>query len=780
MLDNFALHCINSRKIIVSVVLLVTVLLGASALRIDVETIFEDLQPTSHEYVKVNEQFKKKFGGSNIVTFMVTAKKGDIFQIPVLKKIQELTKGLQKIDAVNEFQIYSLAGKKLKEIRSSTEGIESKPYMWPKVPKTEAEIEQLKKAVLKNPLVYGPVVSRDLRSTLITVDFYDGILNYSTAFKQVQDLVEKTRDPAVEIGVVGNPVLYGWVNYFIPETISLVMIAFVIFFVLLFIINRTWRGTLLPVLSGLISGIWALGVANLLGINFDPLVVVVAMLITARAISHSVQMVTRFHEEIDIANQNKSNGFHVLEASKRTLKDLLRPGLLGIATDAGCVAVVAISPIPLLQKLAILAIVWISTVGISSVILTPVLLSWVKKPNSYAHGLNIDKNIIRPILNFCVRLVSTRARFFIIGFSFLIFVACAFYSINLKIGDSQPGTPILWPESTYNTDSAAINSNFPGADRMFVVFSGEKKGAIKEKRTLNQILDFQWFMEEQKEIGGTVSIADVLPAVSMILHEGNPRYYELGENSAVNGELMYMFENAAEPGDLDRFVDVDSKNAAVTMYFADRQGKTIRTAIARVKRFIEETDLGDIKLQLAGGVIGLIAAVNEVILSGQIQSIALALFILVMMCIIVYGSSIAGMFFMVPLVLSNLVTFAYMAWQDIGMNINTVPVAALGIGLGVDYSLYITDRIKSEYEKGKDPLEAISISLLSAGRGVLVTAFVLVISVCVWLFSSLKFQAEMGMLIALWLMVSALSALFLMPALAYVFKPNFIFGKYKQ
>jgi predicted RND superfamily exporter protein len=245
----------------------------------------------------------------------------------------------------------------------------------------------------------------------------------------------------------------------------------------------------------------------------------------------------------------------------------------------------------------------------------------------------------------------------------------------------------------------------------------------------------------------------------------------------MNGELMYMFENAAEPGDLDRFVDVERSNAVITMFFTDRQGKTIQTAIARINQFINDNaEVKNAKIHLAGGVIGVIAAVNEVILSGQIQSIALALFILMMMCIVVYRSSIAGMFFMVPVVLANLVTFAFMAWQGIGMNINTVPVAALGIGLGVDYALYICDRIKSEFELGKDPLEAISISLHCAGRGVLVTALVLIASVCVWLFSSLRFQAEMGMLIGLWLTVSALSALFLMPALAYIFKPKFIFS----
>ncbi len=779
MLEKFSIFCMKNRKIVLTIVLIITAILAYFAQRIEVKTVFDDLQPTTHPYIQIHEEFKQTFGGTNIISFMIEAKEGDIFQMPVLEKVRALTKGLYKIDAINEFQIYSIAGKKLKEVRASTVGIESKPYMWPNLPESEGEIENLKRAILRSPLVYGPYVSKDLTSTLITVDFFDNLMDYKLAYKQAYALVEKLDDDIVDISLVGNPILYGWVDHFLPETFELVIIALVIFFLLLFLINRTWRGTLLPILAGGISAIWALGVANLVGIHFDPLVVVIAMLITARAVSHSVQMLTRFHEEIDRMEEGQET---TLQAATVTMKDLLKPGLLGIATDAGCVTVVAISPIPLLQKLVILAVVWVSTVAISAIVVTPVLLSWVKKPKSYAHPINMDLWLIRPFLNLCVSVVATRARYVVVALAVLLFVVAGYFAADLKVGDANPGSPILWPDATYNLDSARINNKFPGSDRMFVVFAGKEEHAIKNVVVLDTMLQFQRYMEAQKEIGGSISIADVLPSVNMTLQEGNFRYSELGSSSEVNGELLYMYERAAEPGDLKVFADVKQKNASVTMLFSDRKGETIRTAVARVNKFIEDNDeikdLADIKL--AGGTIGVIAAVNEVILSGQIQSIALALFILVIMCIIVYRSSIAGMFFMVPVVLANLVTFAFMSWQNIGMNINTVPVAALGIGLGVDYTLYICDRIKSEYESGKNYLEAISISLHCAGRGVLVTALVLIVSVCVWLFSSLRFQAEMGMLIGLWLGISALSALFLMPAMAYIFKPKFIFDESRR
>ena len=776
MIDRFAAFCIAHRLKVVSLVAVITAVLGVFASRIEVKTIFEDLQPTTHPYMQIHDRFKATFGGSNIVTLMIEARHGDIFQLPVLQKIQDLTRGLLKVDAVNEFQIVSLAGKKLKEVKASTEGIESAPYMYPNLPKTEAEIAHLKDAVLRNPLVYGPVVSKDLKATLVTVDFFDSLIDHNVAFRQINALVAKISDKDVTVAVVGNPVLYGWVNQYLGETFRLVFTAIGLFLVALFIINRTWRGTFFPLITAFVSATWAIGIARLCGINFDPLVMVVAMLITARAISHSVQILTRFHEEVARLEKHSETAE---QAARATLADLLRPGLLGISIDAGCIAVVALSPIPLLQKLVVLSAVWILTLSVTAVVLTPVLLSWIKHPDHYIHPLDVDRFVLRPILEGCVQAVSGRGRYVIVAVASLMFVCGGYFALGLKVGDANAGSPILWPSSRYNLDQSAINKEFAGADRMFVVVGGSKnKDGIKQGEALNLMTKFQRYMEAQPEIGGSLSIADLLPSVSRTLHEDSIRYQELGKDHLINGELMFMFEQVAEPGDLDRFVDLDRSNASVTLLFSDHQGKTIQTAISRIKQFIAESpEVKGATIQLAGGLVGVIAAVNEVILSDQIESIALALLVLMIMCIVVYRSSIAGMFFMVPVVLSNVVTFAFMTLDGIGMNINTVPVAALGIGLGVDYALYICDRMKSEHEAGRSMEEAVSIAIHCAGRGVLVTAFVLVTSVLLWLFSSLRFQAEMGLLISVWLATSATCALLVMPSLTMIFKPSFIFGE---
>lgn len=774
MIERIAAFCIRRRAPVAGVIALLTLALSWFALHVEVRTVFEDMLPSRHEYVKTHHKFKDTFGGSNMVTLMLEVEQGDIFDPEVLDKVRTLTLGLREVSAVNPFQIISLASKKLKEVRASTDGIETRPLMWPDLPADAEEIAALRQAVLRNPLVYGPYVSKDLQATLITVDFIDREVNYSKVFDEINALVARVENDRVGVRVVGAPILYGWVEHYLPETLKLVAVALALTLAMLFLLLRTWRGVLLPLLAGAVSAIWALGICHLLGIHFEPLVIVVAMLITSRAVSHSVQIVNRFDDELEhIAEGAETSA----QAARIALADLFRPGMVGVIADAACMAVVALSPIPMLQKLTVLAVVWVSTLTISAVILTPVLLSWIRRPHGTVHGLDLSP-LLRKVLDFGLWMALSRFRYVVIVCSVLVLAGSGWYAFKLKVGDANPGSPILWPQATYNRDSAAINNRFDGVDRLFVVVGEDgREGLVKTNETLQAMNRFQRFMEVQPEIGGSISIADVVPVLNRTLREGNPRYEELGATAAVNGSLMAILESVSEPGDMDRFVDGQAANGSITLMFRDRQGETIRTAMSRIKEFIAANPLASGHWQLAGGLIGITAAMNEVILASQIEGVALALLVLMVICTIVYRSTVAGMLFMVPVIISNTLTFAFMAWKGIGMSINTVPVAALGIGLGVDYAFYVADRIKEEIAAGNTPEGAIRTALHSAGMGVLVTASVLILSTLLWWASSLRFQAEMGLLMAIWLGISAMSALFVMPAVIYVFRPDFIFGR---
>ncbi len=764
---------LQHRVPVVSAIVGFTCVMAYLAAQIEVKTVFSDLLPRNHPYVAVNNQFKQTFGGSNMVSIMLEVEQGDVFDMKVLGKVRQVTQALQKVEGVDTYQIASLASKKMKEVRASTEGIESRPLMWPGLPKDAGEIATLREAVLNNPLVYGPYVSMDMRATLVTADFIDGAVDYLKAYRQISEIADQAKGDGVLVRVVGEPILYGLVNHYLGETLRIFMVTVGALVVLLLLITRTWHGTILPLVTGLVSAIWALGAARLMHFHLDPLVIVVAFLITAQAISNAVQLVSRFDDEV------AAGATSAAAAARASLLNLFKPGMLAIVADAGCVLVVALTPIPMLEKISYIGTVWILSIMLSAMVLTPVLLSWCGVRKRFAHPVNVYP-LLQKVLGLCAAIVTSKLRFAVVAGAAVLFAVSGIYAFKLKVGDANPGSPILWPDSTYNQDATAINQKFQGSDRMFVVVAGNKEGALKEPAVLEGMERFQKYMEAQPEVGGSISLADILPAVKRVVREGNARYQELGGNADENGELVYMFVSGADPGDMDRFADPQAKNGAVTLFFRDHQGETIRTAIARVKEYVAANKLDDAEFLLAGGLVGVLAAVNEVILAGQIESIAFALLVLVVCCMVTYRSTVAGMFFMVPVLLSNTLTFSYMAWKGIGMNINTLPVVALGIGLGVDYSFYIVDGIREELHHHKDVGRAIVKSIATSGKGVLITALTLVTSVVLWSMSSLRLQADMGVLIAIWLFISAASALFLMPAMVYVFRPEFIVGSKRR
>jgi len=767
--------CIRHRKPVTALIVVSTIAMAALLMRLEVYTEFSDMVPQGHPYVDVHEEYKETFGGSNKVSIMVSAEEGSIFRRSILTEVQRITQELAQVSGVNPFQITSIASRKLKSVNASSRGIESVPLMWPDVPETRDGVETLREAVLNNPMVYGIYVARDQGSTLIQVDFYDNLVDYSKIFPQIQSILDASPiKEQVDHHIVGQPVLYGWVNHYLGETVNIALASLGAMLLALFLLNRTWRGTLLPLVSGVVSTIWALGIGVLLGFNFDPLVIVVAFIITARCFSHAVQLITRFDDLCD------GEGVQPKRAAEQTMKELFRPGLLGLVSDAGAILCVVLTPIPLLQKISIIGAIWVMTIGFSAVILTPVLLSWVKAPLRNAHPLNL-RFLLTAVLSVAVKVVETRARYVVLPVTAIAVGLLVFKATDLTVGDATPGSPILWEDSSFNQDSALINEQYPGTEQMFIVLSGGDD-VLKRPDVLDWMQRFQRRMERMPQVGGSLSLADIVVDVRRNLYEGNPRYRELGNSQMENGELISFYMQGAAPDDLAQYANPMFSDGSVILFLQDRQGETLRQATYQIKRFINNNPLDGVDVRMAGGSLGIIAAVNEVLLRDQVEAIALALLVVILSCLVVYRSSASGIFFMVPVLISNVVTFAFMAWQGIGMSISTLPVVELGIGLGVDYAFYIGLFLKVflEKEPDGDDVEAIRQSLYSAGRGVLLTSVTLAAGVLLWTFSSLRFQAEMGMLIGLWLLVSAFTSLFVMPSLVRVLRPKFIFGQTPQ
>ena len=155
----------------------------------------------------------------------------------------------------------------------------------------------------------------------------------------------------------------------------------------------------------------------------------------------------------------------------------------------------------------------------------------------------------------------------------------------------------------------------------------------------------------------------------------------------------------------------EHQNANIVIWCKDHKGKTIREVVKRAREWIEKSkDFENIEFKLASGYLGILAAVNEVVAAAQAQNMALILLLMIVTTSICYRSFVAAIMLLIPLTLANFLTMVVMVMNEISLNINTIPVASIGIGVGVDYAIYILSRICEEYQIHRDYNKAIPIA----------------------------------------------------------------------
>jgi len=357
-----------------------------SVVHLTIFTNFFDLYPPSHPYIKVYKKYRSMFGTSNVLIMVVEAKKGTIFDDPeIIRKVDRITVDLlHEVPGVNGQQVISITHPKLKTTLTSGTGIKVVPLMYPRLPRDQEELQFLRRKVYTTEGVRGLFVSNDDTATLISAGFWEEYFDLSTMWKKVQEIVEREEaDGKVNIYVAGPPILYA---YFMEALSSMkyVLLATTLAMVgLLWFYFRSIQGVVIPTLSGLISAIWGLGFAGLCGFTLDPLVLVVFVLITARALSHSVQSMERYHEEYHRLHDKT-------EAIIHSYISLYSPAMVAIASDALAILTIAVASIPLMQKLAFVASFWIVSIFLSVVTLHPIILSFVNPPKEKATTGNLS------------------------------------------------------------------------------------------------------------------------------------------------------------------------------------------------------------------------------------------------------------------------------------------------------------------------------------------------------------------------------------------------------
>jgi predicted RND superfamily exporter protein len=513
-----------------------TLFLGYEAVSLRVHTDFFNLYPPSHPYIKLYQQYRQMFGTANVLQIVVEVKDGDIYNIDTIKKIDGLTRALVESHGVNPFQVTSLTHPSVRNISISAAGISALPLVR-KVPETPGELESIRQLVYTAAGVRGVHVSLDGKAALITAGLWEEGTDFQYLWNRIGELQHTYQDANTQLYVSGYPMLYAWVEHYYPAILLVIFLTGCVIAALLWFYFRTVIGVLVPIFSGLLSALWAIGFAALFGFNIDPLVLVVFVLITARALSHSVQSMERYHEEY-VRLQNRE------QAILSSYLSLFDPAFVSIAADAAALLTLAVARIPVIQNLAYVSSFWILTIVVSVITMHPVLLTFIPPPrHDPKAGTRLSDRFYQGMCHGLVWLSQGSRRYISVVALVLSFTLGLYLSHLLSVGTVSIGESIMYPDHPYNVASRKVSEKFLGASQMVVVVEGKVEEAIKNEAVLRGMEEFQYYMRQHGGAAGSISAISLLKRVFRMFHEGDPNWEIIPSRRSDIGNVFFNFSD---------------------------------------------------------------------------------------------------------------------------------------------------------------------------------------------------------------------------------------------
>ena len=767
---RFGNFLFNNRKVVLGGIFLVTAYFAWHIPAVRMLSDFADLLPQEHPYIQLHNSIRDTFGGANIIVMAMEVEEGTIFTNDSLDRIHRITQKLDSVSNINHNLVSSLTHRNIRKIFLTPDGtIRSQNYYDPHHGEyTEEQLARIQRDVLASANVYGLLVSPDLKAALIKGTLNEGQLDYGKVFEELQAIRAEEAAPGVKIHATGHPVLVGWVDSYSGDILLIFFYTILIVLAILIIYTRRLYGILLPLLGMILTSIWGVGFMGVFGYNLDPLMLVVPFLISARAMSHGIQKLERYFLELSRTGEKVS-------AARNTFNALFRPGALAIVADASALYLIGLGSVPINDKMAIYASFWAVCMVATVLIVIPMLLAELPRPREVA----VKHTIARAIFPRFAQVVGTPQRSRAVLIACLIIACCATYFTSwVQIGEPEPGSPLLYHDHDFNVSSTAINDRFPGAEELFIIARADEAGGLKKPEIIKALADFQSHMMLDPKLGGVKGVNNLLTQVNQMTRNNDPRWAVVPTIERNIGGLLFMFMmSAPTQGALLEYIDTDDRLANMVFYYKDHTGETIRRAVHMAKEWIATTgqQVQGLHIDLAGGPVGVTAAINEEAFETNVIVVPAVLALILGFTLWFYGSFHSGFMMLISMSFATTLTYACMGLLKMGLNVNTVPMIAVGIGLGVDYAIYMMDRIKEEMHVAKDVQDAIRRAVSTTGVAIALTATTLVGGIIMWVFiSELRFQADAARLLIIMLVMNMASAMFLVPAWVNIFKPKFI------
>ena len=761
MLDKFAAWIFRHRTALVIGFAALTAVMAVFASQLRVDASFNKSLPLGHPYIRTFTKYQSEFGGANRVLVALMVREGDIFTAPFFTQLKRATDEVTFLPAVDRTQVQSLFTPNVRYIEVVEDGFSGGNVIPANFTPSPTNFAQVRENILKSGKL-GQLVANDFTGAIISAQLLEidprtgekiDYLRVAAGLEALRQRIEKESGGTIEVRIIGFAKVIGDISDGAHGVLFLFGVSILVTALLVWNYAGRWKLAAAPVVCSLVAVVWQLGGLTALGFGIDPFSILVPFLVFAIGVSHGVQKICTFRNEVFAGHDGPT-------AALFAFKRLIIPGIVALMTDVVGFITMMVIKIPTIHELAITASFGVAVIIITNFFLLPILLSYLRLPASYALWVVNRRAKTDAFWARLAKGMKPLPSMLII----LLFVALGFWgewqAREIRIGDTQAGVPELRQNSRYNIDSRVIAEKFSiGVDVLSVIVETVPNGSV-DYDVVSLMDRFEGQIRQVPGVQSVISLPSMAKIVNAGFSEGSLKWRVLPRNPQALSQAASPIETAT--GLLNR----DASVMPVMIFLSDHKAETLRAVTTAVTAFSAAHPSDKATFLLASGNAGVMAATNEVVQAAERPILYWVFGAVIALCLITFRSLRATLCIVVPLVIVSYLAYALMVSLGIGLKTSTLPVVALGIGIGVDYGIYLFARLLSGLKGGEYFEDAMFEAFKDTGTAIVFTGLTLAIGVSMWIFSDLKFQADMGLLLTFMFLVNMFAAIILLPAMA--------------
>ncbi|MCC6766412.1 MAG: MMPL family transporter [Deltaproteobacteria bacterium] len=736
------------------------------ALRVEIDP--DANLPQDHPYIQALKTLERTFGEKNLIVVGLFPKDGNIYTPPFLRKVERLTRRIGEVQGLIRSTYLSLASPLVKAIEGDGESMLVRQVL-EAAPTTPAAIAEVRRRIHVNPFYVGTVVSEDDTATAIIANFKlsPELPGYPEVEQRVAQIVAEENDGTFDVYLGGTVALNAGLARITERTVVLFPIALLMIALLHYEAFRTVQGMVLPVLTAVLAVVWSLGLMGFLRVPLDPFNTTTPILILAVAAGHAVQILKRYYEEFE---RYRDAHVAVRVAVTRVGPVMLTAGAIAALSFFSLIAfrTAVIRNFGLLAGFGILATLLIELT------LTPALRALLPAPkyDEIAREARSGR-VISWMLGRLATLVA--------GHPGAIVAASGVTVLLALVGAMR-----IHVDTTFKRQFPAshpvrvaddiLGRTFSGTNTLVFLVEGPRDGALHDPAALAAIANLQRFVERDRDVGKTLSIVDYLSEMHRAITGAPAGRVTIPPSADLVSQYLFLYSMSGGPEDLNSQIDVEHRRAAVRVFLRNDSTEYGEHLLERVRAEVARTFPPDFVVRYSG-TIASSAALTEAMVHGKVLNMAQIGVIIILVSGLVLRSAIGGLMVATPLALAVLTNFAVMGFAGIPLDVITSPIAAMAVGIGSDYAVYFLFRFREELATSRTPGLALASTMQSSGKAIVYVSSAIAGGYLVLCASGFVFHIELGVLVALAMVVSSLGAITLLPALALLLHPAFLFER---